>query len=92
MIETPLDAIDWLKQKSSRIMVGRDDYADVIQVIRNLIKDRMEVQRLVEQQIKQIYKLENPPKPKSKLRASPQPFGTEGNGILTFQIPPEERK
>lgn len=92
MINTPIDAIIWLQQKSSRVQIGRDDYADVVQVIRNLVKDRQDVQKLIDGLEKKIYMLENPPKPKHPSKPEPQPFGTEGNGIMTWQIPPDQRK
>lgn len=92
MIDTPLDAIEWCKQKSKRVLIGHDDYLDIANVIRALVQDRVAVQSEVRRMEQVIYKLEHPPKPKSKIKADPQPFGTEGNGIMTFQIPPDERK
>lgn len=69
---TPHEAIQWLTRRGKHVKFGADNYAEIANVIRSLVRDRANLWKAVDAYGKEEQERLNP-----KKRV---PFETEGNG------------
>lgn len=72
MIETPHDALTWLKRRSATIRIGKDECTEIAMVIRTLIADRAALNTKVDKLEAEVAALQ-----KKRERV---PFEVEGQG------------
>lgn len=69
---TPMEALQWLKDQRSRLRFGKDNYQSVIGCIRNLMQERVNLNKEIELRDKKIARLQ-------KLK-TPAPYDAGGSG------------